>query len=97
MHIYTFLSQRKGRKDQRKYFDENCEPSLLLSGERWIQHNYKLPGYQIKSLRMRDDLGEEKSGLGQVNMGVTPAVVPPVRDRNLERGSRHIRDADMTT
>lgn len=46
---------------------------------------------------MRDDLGEEKSGLGQVNIGVTSAVVPPIRDRCLKRGSRHIRDGDVST
>lgn len=51
-----------------------------LSGERWIQQNYKVFGYFIKSSRRRDGLGQV-----DVRMTATPSCYP-VGNVGLETG-----------
>lgn len=50
-----------------------------LTGERWIQQNYKVFGYFIKSSR--------RDGLGQVDVGMTAtSSCYHVRNVGLEKG-----------
>lgn len=69
----------KANGTDRRYFDEKYDNSMTV-WERWIQHNYKVFGYLIKSSRRRDCLRHVDVGLTATSSWY------PVRIIALEKG-----------